>query len=99
MEQWMDWQQKLAAIMAAGNQVHLDMREPGCWRLHNAPRLVEDSTITTLDGKSYPSPEAAVEGWWSKMLECMSKGRCLDVWDGEDQRRVVWNGFMWKTAA
>lgn len=95
----MNWEEKFSAIKAAGNEVQLHMREPGQWCLINAPRLVGDSVITSLDVASYPSPQDAVEGWWAKMLAATNRGQLLDVWDGKEQRRVTWNGFMWRVAS
>jgi hypothetical protein len=88
----MNWQQKLAAIIAfAGHyRTSLKMRDPGDWYVEAAMSVGGDGMLTGSYGNG-TTPEEAVDNHWRIYSELPANRYAVN----HDNKRARWNGFMW----
>lgn len=89
----MTWEQKLEALKAL-TPTHLEMRSPGDWYVSAYARFVTDGAFQRSAYGNGASPEEAVESDWSQLVDVIPSNALIVVGD----KRVRWNGFMWKGA-
>jgi hypothetical protein len=88
-----NWEQKLAALIAAGGyDTAVRMRKPGDWYVDGTPRVAENGMLIGAYGNG-ATPEEAVNETWRLLAE---SGKVLRVRDGA---YIRWNGYMWSPAS
>lgn len=91
----MTWEQKLAALQAL-TETHLCMRKPGDWYVDAYARDIGgDGFLTGTFGNGMSPAEAVLDDW--KRITELPPGKYIVISANSDkEKRVRWNGFMWK---
>jgi hypothetical protein len=88
----MNWEEKLQAIQALGENACLKMRKPGNWYVANTGIEIAANGLLISPTESETTPESAVKALWFQLTEELEPGRYLVANSGKAYR---WNGFMW----
>lgn len=94
----MTWEEKFAALQALGpsREVCLMMREPGNWHV-SASLSTHDDMFERGVTVSEPTPEAAVNAYWRRLVDDLPTNEVVGVYRGSDGYKFYrWMGFMWR---
>jgi hypothetical protein len=89
----MNWEQKVAALMALSSDVSIRMRAPGNWYISVRGVERKEGAMLSSGCVSEALPDKAVEAYWEWATD--ERYYLVIRAMGEMRRTVKWNGFMW----
>ena len=90
----MTWEQKFEAMrsLVGHFSICIRMRKPGDWYVNATGRNIAGQGFTRGTCGDGVTPQEAIEDDWRQYVDALPEGQYIAVGD----RKVRWNGFMWK---